>query len=80
MREEDALDAMIERMAREEQDDINRKQAETLLGMFEEETRRRQDDPVLKFANEVLRRAQAEASEASASRVDHDPELGGDAA
>ena len=78
MNEYDAIDAMIERMAREEQDDINRKQAETLLGMFEANARRRQDDPVLKFANEVLRRAQAEASEAAASRTDHG--LGGGAA
>ena len=59
MSEYDAIDAMIERMAREEQDDINRKHGQFLLDVAD--ARERGEDPLL----EVLRRAHQEQAEAN---------------
>jgi len=42
MNEGDAIDAMIERMAREEQDDIDRKQGQFILDVVAAEDRRKQ--------------------------------------
>jgi len=53
MREDD-IDAMIEMTAPEEQDEINRKQGQAILGMFEEHAKRRQEDPLVKLALESL--------------------------
>jgi hypothetical protein len=66
--EGDAIDAMVERMAREEQDDIDRAAGQFILDAVADHQRRRQDNaehPVL----EVLRKAhQAKASEAEADQ------------
>jgi len=57
---EDAIDAMIERMAREEQDDINRKQGQFLLDVADARMRQGSEEhPAL----EVLRRAHQEQAE-----------------
>ena len=56
MNEGDAVDAMIERMAREEQDDIDRKQGQFILDLAT--AKGRGEDPLA----DLLRRAhQAEA-------------------
>ncbi len=45
----------FERVAREEEDDINRKQGEFLLDLYDQALRQQQEDPVLKLMNEGLR-------------------------
>ena len=68
MSEYDAIDAMLERMARQEQDDIDRAAGQFILDAVADHQRRRQgseEDPLV----QVLRQAhQAEASEAEADR------------
>lgn len=49
MREEDALDAMIERMAREEQDDADRQHGQFLLDLAAAQEGRRRKDPLLEL-------------------------------
>jgi len=61
MNEGDAIDAMIERMAREEQDDTNRKQGQFLLDAMDAEDRRKQaGNPLIEAINRV-HKAKAEA-------------------
>ena len=63
MSEYDAIDAMVERMAREEQDDLDRTHGEFILAAMDDARERREQgtDPLL----EVLHKAhQAKAEEA----------------
>ena len=62
MSEGDAIDAMLERMAREEQDDIDRQAGQRILDIMADASKRREqgEDPVF----ETLRQAhQAKAEE-----------------
>ena len=62
MSEYDALDAMVERMAREEQDDIDRQAGQHILDIMADASKRREqgEDPVF----ETLRQAhQAKAED-----------------
>ena len=59
---EDAIDRMIERAAREEQDDIDRKQGQFILDAMDAEDRRKQaGNPLIEAIN---RAHQAKAEEA----------------
>ena len=61
MNEGDAIDAMIERMAREEQDDIDRKQGQFILDVVAAEDRRKQaGNPLIEAINRA-HQAKAEA-------------------
>ena len=67
MSEGDAIDRMVERMAREEQDDIDRQAGQHLLDIMADARERREqgEDPLLG----ALRKAhQAKASEAEADQ------------
>jgi len=64
MSEGDAVDRMLERMAREEQDDIDRQAGQRILDIMADASKRREqgEDPLF----ETLRQAhQAKASEAT---------------
>jgi len=64
MSEGDAIDRMVERMAREEQDDIDRQAGQRILDIMADASKRREqgEDPLF----ETLRQAhQAKASEAT---------------
>jgi len=64
MSEGDAIDRMVERMAREEQDDLDRTHGEFILAAVDDARERREqgEDPLF----ETLRQAhQAKASEAA---------------
>jgi hypothetical protein len=58
--EYDALDAMVERMAREEQDDIERNQGEAILEMLTA-GRQERDKELSKLFNEAWRASLASA-------------------
>ena len=61
MNEYDALDAMAERMAREEQDSVDREQGQFILDVMAEQERRKQaGDPLI----ETLQRAHQAKAEA----------------
>ena len=57
MNEYDAIDAMIERASREEQEDINRKQGQQILDLMA--AKERGEDPLLEALNRA-HRARAE--------------------
>jgi hypothetical protein len=65
---EDAIDAMPERMAREEQDDLDRRHGQQILDMLQ--ARNTQDvDPLLEALNQAHRRKASESgAEAEADK------------
>lgn len=57
---EDAIDAMIERAAREEQDELDRSHGQHILDITADARERRREDPLL----EAIRRAHKAKAEA----------------
>jgi hypothetical protein len=53
MSEYDAIDAMLERAVREEQDDADRAHGEAILDAVAASEARRQEDPLLKALNQA---------------------------
>lgn len=63
MSEYDPSDAMLERMAREEQDDINRKHGEGILSAIDGAAKRRED--AVRALLDALSRAQSGGDDAA---------------